>query len=81
MEPHSTAIRIKKLGVYKIFILEYFENNSVQLFNLAKDPGEQNDLARTEPKKAAELLATLRDWRKKVSARMMPPNKDWKPAK
>jgi len=25
--------------------------------------------------------ATLRNWRKKVSARMMPPNKDWKPAK
>ena len=66
-------------GDYKL--LEYFENNTVQLFNLAKDPGEQNDLARAEPEKAAELLATLRNWRKKVSARMMPPNKDWKPAK
>ncbi len=76
MQSPGGAIRS---GDYKL--LEYFENNTVQLFNLAKDPGEQDDLARTEPKKAAELLATLRGWRKKVSARMMPPNKDWKPAK
>ena len=76
MQSPGGAIRS---GDYKL--LEYFENNTVQLFNLAKDPGEQVDLAQTEPQKAAELLATLRGWRKKVSARMMPPNKDWKPSK
>ncbi len=56
-------------GDYKL--LEYFENNSVQLFNLKKDPGERVDLAKAQPEKAAELLAALRDWRKEVSARMM----------
>ena len=76
MQSPGGAIRS---GAYKL--LDYFENNTVQLFNIEKDPGEQNDLARVEPKKAAKLLAMLRDWRKKVSARMMPPNKDWKPGK
>jgi arylsulfatase A-like enzyme len=57
------------LGDYKLH--EYFENNTVQLFNLKEDVGEQNNLAKSEPKKAAELLALLRDWRQEVSARMM----------
>ena len=61
-------------GDYKL--LEYFENNTVQLFNLENDPGEEDDLARTQPKKAAELLALLHSWRTKVSARMMPLNKN-----
>jgi hypothetical protein len=45
----------------------------VQLFNLKEDIGEQNDLARVRPKKAAKLLAKLREWRKDVDARMLRP--------
>ena len=66
MQSPGGAIR---LGDYKL--LDYFENGSVQLFNLKADLGEQNDLSRTEPKKAAELHAMLKAWRKDVSARMM----------
>ncbi|MFP6872972.1 MAG: sulfatase [Verrucomicrobiales bacterium] len=66
MQSPGGAIR---LGDYKLH--EYFENNTVQLFNLKEDVGEQNNLAKSEPKKAAELLALLRDWRQEVSARMM----------
>jgi arylsulfatase A len=66
MQSPGGAIR---LGDYKL--LEYFENNTVQLFNLKDDPGERNDLARARPKKSAELLALLRAWRGKVSARML----------
>jgi arylsulfatase A-like enzyme len=61
------------LGDYKL--LEYFENDTAQLFNLADDIGEQNDLAQAEPEKTAELLARLRAWRKDVSARMPRPRK------
>ena len=57
-------------GDYKL--LEYFENNGVQLFNLKEDPGEQHDLAKVQPVKTAKLLAMLRHWRQDVSARMMP---------
>jgi arylsulfatase A-like enzyme len=67
MQSPGGAIR---LGDYKL--LEYFENNTLQLFNLKNDLGEQNDLARAQPKKAAELRAKLQAWRKEVSAQMIP---------
>lgn len=61
-----------RYGDYKL--LEYFENNTVQLFNLKNDPGEQNDLAKAEPAKAKELTDMLHAWRKKVGAKMMVAN-------
>ncbi len=64
MQSPGGAIR---RGDYKL--LEYFENGSVQLFDLNSDPAEQHDLARTRPRKAAELLTELRAWRQAVSAR------------
>ena len=36
-------------------LLEYFENGTVQLFNLRDDMGEQNDLSKIEGRKAKEL--------------------------
>ena len=72
MQSPGGAIR---LGDYKL--LEYFENQTVQLFNLREDIGEQNDLAAAEPEKAAELRRRLHAWRKDVSAKMMQPNPDY----
>ncbi|MBT6153343.1 MAG: sulfatase [Planctomycetaceae bacterium] len=66
MQSPGGAIR---QGDFKL--LEYFENDSIQLFNLKKDPGEQHDIARSQPKTAAALLAKLHAWRKTVNARMM----------
>lgn len=51
-------------------LIEYFENGSVQLFNLKDDPGENRDLSNALPEKTQELLATLHRWRKNVSAEM-----------
>ena len=65
-------------GDYKL--LEYFENGTVQLFNLAKDIGEQNDLSKTNVRKAKELTAKLHQWRKDVQAQMMTPNPNYDPA-
>lgn len=62
-------------GDYKL--LEYFENNTIQLFNLRDDPGEQHDLAQKEPEIAARLRRMLHDWRASVSARMMEPNGEY----
>jgi arylsulfatase A-like enzyme len=61
-----------RAGDYKL--LEYFENGTVQLFNLRNDPGEQHDLAGAEPERAAKLKAMLHTWRKNVNTQMMPPN-------
>ena len=44
MQSPGGAIRV---GDYKL--LEYFENQSVQLFHLGNDPGEQQDLAAERP--------------------------------
>ena len=67
-----------RYGDYKL--LEYFENNKVQLFNLRKDPGEQHDLVASEPAKVKELTAMLHAWRKKVNANMPVPNPKYDPS-
>jgi arylsulfatase A-like enzyme len=63
-------------GDYKL--LEYFENHTVQLFNLRDDLGEQRDLAREQPERVRQLTALLHNWRRQVSAAMMEPNPDYK---
>jgi arylsulfatase A-like enzyme len=72
MQSPGGAIRA---GDYKL--LEYFENETVQLFNLKGDIGEQHDLSDSEPEKVAELRAKLHAWRKRVSAQTMERNPDY----
>jgi len=59
-----------RLGNYKL--LEYFENEAVQLFDLEKDLGEQNDLSKAKPVITKKLLKMLHDWRRAVDAKMPP---------
>lgn len=72
MQSPGGAIRA---GDYKL--LEYFENNTVELFNLKEDIGEQNDLAEQLPDKAARLRAKLHAWRNEVSASEMELNREY----
>lgn len=60
-------------GDYKL--IEYFENNTVQLFDLKNDIGEQNDLSKAKPDLAKKLRDQLHAWRKKVDAKMPPVKK------
>jgi arylsulfatase A-like enzyme len=55
-------------GQWKLF--EYFEDGRLKLYQLAKDPGEQNDLAAAMPDKAKELRRKLHQWRGSVGAQM-----------
>ena len=64
-------------GDYKL--LEYFENGTVQLFNLRDDLGELHDLSHVEPERTAKLRDMLHTWRSAVSANMMPPNPNYSP--
>jgi arylsulfatase A-like enzyme len=64
-------------GDYKL--LEYFENGTVQLFNLKEDMGEQNDLSNIEIEKTRELTEKLHRWQKKVGAQMIKLNPDYDP--
>ena len=75
MQSPGGAIR---KGAFKL--LEYFENGSVQLFDLHNDPGEQNDLATQRPDVVKRLLSQLRDWRNETNVRMMPVNPNYDPS-
>ena len=72
MQSPGGAIRA---GDYKL--LEYFENGTVQLFNLREDISEQNDLAGVEPARVAELTPKLHAWQESVGAKMLVPNPDY----
>ncbi len=61
----SGAIRA---GDYKL--IEWYEDGRVELYHLADDLGEKNDLAATMPDKADKLRRRLHAWRKEVGARM-----------
>jgi len=55
-------------GRYKL--LEYYENGTVQLFDLDNDIGEQHDLAKSKPDIADKLKKMLHDWGDEVDAKM-----------
>ncbi len=49
--------------MYKNWKLHYyFENDEVELYNLAQDIGERNNLAIKEPEKTEEMLNDLKKW-------------------
>jgi arylsulfatase A-like enzyme len=55
-------------------LIEWYEGNRVELFNLKDDLGERHDLADAQPEKVKALLAKLQAWRQTVGARMPAPN-------
>lgn len=58
-------------------LIEFFEDNRVELYNLRDDIGEQRDLATKLPNRAKALLKQLHAWRKQVGAQMPTPNPDY----
>ena len=51
-------------------LVEWFEDGSVELYDLSVDSGERHDLSDERPEDAAHLLEGLRAWRKEVGANM-----------
>ena len=60
-------------------LVEFFEDNHVELYNLKDDIGETTDLAQKMPEKAAALRQKLHDWRKSVGAQLPTPNPGYDP--
>ncbi|MBN1342341.1 MAG: sulfatase [Phycisphaerae bacterium] len=58
-------------------LIEFYEDNRVELYDLGKDIGEKRDLSTSMPAKTAELRRMLHDWRASLDARMPTPNPDW----
>ena len=59
-------------------LIEFYHYNNFELYNLVKDPGERTDLAKRNPRKAAELRAKLSAWQKRMKAKMPVLNPDYK---
>jgi len=66
-----------RMGDWKL--IEFYEDNHVELYNLKNDISEKNDLAAKMPEKARQLRDMLHAWRKEVDARMPKPNPNYKP--
>ena len=62
-------------------LIEFYEDNHLELYNLKEDVGERNDLAAKMPAKAAELRKALHDWRGRVKAVMPEVNPAYDAAK
>lgn len=62
-------------------LLEHFEDGSLELFDVAADPGERVDRAAAEPALVAELRGRLEAWRRDVGARGMAANPRLDPAR
>ena len=57
-------------------LIEWYEDGSLELYNLKDDIGETKNLARATPAKVKELHDKLVAWRKEVNAVMPTPNED-----
>ncbi|MBM4155452.1 MAG: sulfatase [Lentisphaerae bacterium] len=57
-----------RLGDWKL--IEWYEDGTLELFNLADDPGERNNLVSGNPAKVRELHDLLKAWRVETKARM-----------
>ncbi|MHC4203246.1 MAG: sulfatase [Planctomycetota bacterium] len=70
-KPHflggSSSGAVRK-GYWKL--IEYFNTGQKELYNLAEDIGEKDNLASNNPEKVAELHRLLKAWRKDVGAKI-----------
>ena len=73
--PTTTPVGAVRAGDWKL--LEYFEDDRIELFNLKEDLSEKMNLAETRPEKAAALREQLHRWRADVDAVMPSPNPDF----
>jgi arylsulfatase A-like enzyme len=60
-------------------LVEQLEDGRRELYNLAADPGEKNDLAQKEPERTNDLATKLQQWRERVGAQMPAKNPAFQP--
>lgn len=68
----TTPVGTIQCGDWKL--LEFFEDHSLELYNLRDDIGETHNLAKQMPDKAKELHAKMLAWRQAIQAPMPSPN-------
>ena len=72
----ASAIRV---GRHKL--IESFEAQSIELYDLADDPGEERELSKTQPERARGLYKELKAWQAETKAPCpTAPNPDYDPS-
>lgn len=74
-QPNNGPYSAIRAGNWKL--IEYFEDDRVELYDLDRDIRESMDLATSMPEKAAELRKMLTLWRASVGAQLPTPNPDY----
>jgi arylsulfatase A-like enzyme len=64
----TTPVGTIRDGNWKL--IEWFEDDKMELYNLAADIGEQTNLIDSEPERARQLHGKVLAWRKSVGAKM-----------
>jgi arylsulfatase A-like enzyme len=72
----TTPVGTIQAGDWKL--MEYFEDNRLELYNLKEDIGERNNLAEKMPEKARELRAMMLAWRRETKAPMPTKNEQFR---
>ncbi len=73
----ATPYSAIRKGQWKL--LQFYQGNRVELYHLARDPGETMNLADSEPQKRDELFADLRAWKDQTGAQLPTLNADYSP--
>lgn len=68
----GTPTGVIREGDWKL--IEFFEDEHLELYNLSSDPGEQYDFSAIYPARAKQMRTKLADWRDGIHANMTSPN-------
>lgn len=70
--PETSPVSAVRKGDWKL--IRFYEEDRVELYNLAEDPSESKDAASVQDQVAADLDAELARWLKQVDAQLPTPN-------
>jgi len=62
-------------------LIEFYDDNAIELYNLRDDVGERNNLAESSPKLVKSLREELQEWLLAVDAQLPTTNLDYDPTK
>jgi arylsulfatase A-like enzyme len=75
--PSSVPSSVIRKGTWKL--IETFDPEGLELYNLADDLSETRNLAADRPELLKTIQGELEAWRREVGAEMMQPNPDYDP--
>lgn len=74
--PRMTPASAIRAGDWKL--IQYYEDNRLELFNLKTDPAETKNLTAAQSSKTKALRKKLDTWRKETDAKAPTKNPDWR---